>query len=117
MKIIKNRPFKATVKVAYPGDAYSADDSFVGHFVALDREALKGLQGALLTDEGQDAYLDQIFTGWEGLVDSTDAPFEVTPENRKGPVSYTHLDVYKRQIQRSQVRILPPQPIITEITR
>lgn len=87
MKIIKNRPFKATVKVAYPGDAYSADDSFVGHFVALDREALKGLQGALLTDEGQDAYLDQIFTGWEGLVDSTDAPFEVTPENRKGLLS------------------------------
>ena len=79
MKIVKNRPFKATVKVVYPGDA-AADDSFVGHFVALPRDVLKELK--LGTVEGEDEYIDQMFTGWEGLIDSTDAPFEVNAENR-----------------------------------
>lgn len=84
MKIVKNRPFKATVKVVYPGDA-AADDSFVGHFVTLDRDVLKEMK--LGTVEGEDAYIDKMFTGWEGLVDSTDAPFEVNAENRAALLS------------------------------
>ncbi|GLS86682.1 hypothetical protein GCM10010873_16560 [Cypionkella aquatica] len=84
MKIVKNRPFKATVKVVYPGDD-AGSDSFVGHFVALDRNALKELK--LGTIEAEDAYIDMIFKGWEGLVDSEDAPFGVTPENRAALLS------------------------------
>ena len=84
MKIVKNRPFKATVKVFYPGDA-AADDSFVGHFVALDRNALKELK--LGTVEGEDEYIDMMFKGWEGLMDSDNSPFDVTPENRAALLS------------------------------
>jgi hypothetical protein len=85
MKIIKNRPFNAIVKVVYPGDAADAENSFTGHFVALDLETMKELK--LGTVEAEDAYMDQMFTGWDGLVDSTDAPFEVTPENRAALLS------------------------------
>jgi hypothetical protein len=80
MKFIKNRPFKATVKVVYPGIEVTADNSFVGHFIAFDRDTLKGM--ALGTPELEDAYLDKVFMGWEGLVNSDDAPFDVNPENR-----------------------------------
>jgi hypothetical protein len=85
MKIVKNRPFKATVKVVYPGDDAPADDSFVGHFVALDREALKQLK--LGTVEGEDEYIDMMFKGWDGLVDSDNSAFDVTPENRAALLS------------------------------
>ena len=85
MKIIKNRPFKATVKVVYPGNDAPADDSFVGHFVALDRGALKQLK--LGTIEGEDEYIAMMFLGWDGLVDSADAPFEVNAENRAALLS------------------------------
>lgn len=84
MKIIKNRPFKATIKVVYPGDDV-ADESFVGHFVALSRDVLKELK--LGTVEGEDEYIDKMFTGWEGLVDSSDAPFEVNADNRAALLS------------------------------
>lgn len=85
MKLIKNRPFKATVKVVYPGDAGGASDSFVGHFITLSRDELKEVKFG--TVEGEDAYIDQMFVGWEGLVDSTDTPFEVTRENRAALLS------------------------------
>lgn len=101
MKIIKNRPFKATVKVVYPGDADGAENSFTGHFVALDMEAMKELKVG--TVEAEDAYMDQMFKGWDGLVDSTDAPFEVTPENRAALLSdlavrRAVMDTYAREM-------------------
>lgn len=85
MKIVKNRPFKATVKVVYPGVDAAADDNFKGHFIALDRKELA--QTVLGTVEAEDAFIDKMFTGWEGLVDSTDAPFEVSVENREALLS------------------------------
>ncbi|MDB5658312.1 MAG: hypothetical protein JWS10_927 [Cypionkella sp.] len=81
MKIVKNRPFKATVKVVYPGDDATADSSFIGHFLTLNREALQGI--VLGTTEAEDEYMAKMFTGWEGLVDSDDAPFDINPENRE----------------------------------
>lgn len=80
MKLIKNRPFKATVTVNCPGDEQPDDNSFTGHFVTLSLEEIKALP--LGTTDREDAYLNRVFTGWEGLIDSNDAPFEVTPENR-----------------------------------
>lgn len=84
MKFIKNRPFKARVKVEFPaanGEGIDAQE-FTGHFVSLPIDEVEQMDYA--TNEGQEDYLRRILVGWEGLTDDTDgkdAPMLFSPEN------------------------------------
>jgi|GEM_PF-1294879 len=102
MKFIKNRPFKARVKVEFPSADPDASEvaEFTGHFVSLPMDELAALP--LDTVDQQESYLRRVFVGWDGMTDDTegkDAPFAFSEENRNLLIRDFHIrravmDVY-----------------------